>query len=26
MYNWGGCGLLSQTLPLEYAVFSVQRW
>ena len=25
MYNWGGCGLLSQTLPLEYAVFSVQR-
>ena len=20
-YNWGGCGLLSQTLPLEYAIF-----
>lgn len=24
-YDWGGCGLLSQTLPLEYKVFSVQR-
>lgn len=24
-YNWGGCGLLSQTLPLEYKVFSIQK-
>lgn len=24
-YNWGGCGLLSETLPLEYKIFISQN-